>query len=162
MLAAIILASGAALSQWPLLAPAALLCGGIWLAGRRYQRRWVEALALAGYVALAASLTFTEITPLIPLAGLVATLAAWSLSEFEQRMAQAGTLEGEAELWRVYQLRLMLVAGLGLSLGAAAALLRVDTGPFGALPLGVLAVIGLGRVISRLRRAIQSAGNEES
>ena len=84
--------------------------------------------------------------------GLVATLVAWDLDHFRQRLQQAGQIEGEVELRRAHLQRLLAVVVLGGLAGVVALTFQVRLNLGWIILLGVVAIVGLSRVIGRLRR----------
>ncbi|MBN1219770.1 MAG: hypothetical protein JXM69_12645 [Anaerolineae bacterium] len=83
---------------------------------------------------------------------LVATLAAWDLAQFTHRLQGVGQIEEKARLQRTHLQRLLVVAGLGLLAGGVALSFQIKLDLGWIILLGLLTVIGLGRVIARLQR----------
>jgi hypothetical protein len=135
------------------LAPATL--GGVWAAGIILQRRWFCVVALPGMVIVAVGAAFAQVAPFVSLAGLVMTLTAWNLEELERRLIQADRVVDELALRRVHTARLLAVSGLALGIGVLASVVRFEIGAIGALLLGALAVLGLSRIVTLLRRMNQ-------
>lgn len=155
ILAAALLAGGLIVADETLfaLAPAAL--GGVWATGVILQRDWTRTIAVPGLIIVAAGATFTRIAPLVPLAGLVMTLVAWRLADLDRRLALADVIVDERSLRRPHLTRLLIVAGVAFALGSLATVVRVETGVMGALAAGILAVVGLSRLVVFLRRMMQ-------
>ena len=127
--------------------------GCLWLAG--LWRGWtgMEALGLIGAVGIAAvGVWFALSTPVL-LAGVVAALVAWDLDRFVRRTRSAGHVTEATALTRAHLQWLLVVAGLGLALGAVAAGIQVPLSFGWALLLGALAILGMSRVIRSLTRA---------
>lgn len=160
-LAAAILALGLIVAGHTLVALAPVALGGAWIAGTLYQRRRVGAVALPGLAAIAVVAVFADVSPLVALAGLAATLAAWNLHDMEQRITLAGAVEGETALRQSHHTRLLIVAALSLGIGGMAATLRFDTGAIGAILIALPAILGLSRVTAALRRAMQRRANDD-
>lgn len=151
ILATTTLAVGYATSR---LWPGALLilaCGGVWSLAQR--RRW-----RAGPVVLTVFLVTAALGLLIGvgsgwmLLGVTAALGAWDLDRFSRRLEFAQQGAGDGELERHHLLRLLMVSGLGLLLGAVSLALRLRIGFAMILLLGLLAVIGLVQLVGFLRR----------
>jgi hypothetical protein len=86
------------------------------------------------------------------LVGVVVALVAWDLDRFTWRMRAAGRVEGVDALERRHLWRLLIVAGSGLFLGAAALSVKIRLGFVVAFLLAFLAVLGLSRVVGFLQR----------
>jgi hypothetical protein len=84
--------------------------------------------------------------------GLVAALSAWDLDHFARRLRQAGQVEKVRRLEAVHLRRLAIVDGVALLVATVALVIRVELGFGMALLLGVLAMLGLSRVIRSSRR----------
>jgi hypothetical protein len=151
ILAAATLAVGYATSRLWTGALLILACGSLWLLAQR--RRW-----RAGSVVLAVFLVTAALGLLIGvgsgwmLLGVTAALGAWDLDRFSRRLEFNRQGAGDGELERCHLLRLLKVSGLGLLLGAVALALRLRIGFGMILLLGLLAVTGLGQLVSFLRR----------
>lgn len=135
------------------LAPAAL--GGIWAAGVILQQRWSRIVALPGMIIVAVSATFAQVMPLVPLIGLVMTLVAWNLDDLERRLSHTDRVVDEQRLRRVHIAHLLVVAGVSLGIGGLASVVRFEIGAIGALILEMLAVLGLSRMMTLVRRMTQ-------
>ncbi|MCL6542107.1 MAG: hypothetical protein K6T87_16240 [Roseiflexus sp.] len=157
ILAAALLAGGLIAASETLfaLAPAAL--GGVWVTGAILQREWTRAIAMPGLIVVAAGATFTQVAPLVPLAGLIMTLVAWRLADLDRRLALTDMIVDERSLRRVHFIRLLIVAGVAFVAGSLATVVRVEIGSMGALIAGVLAVVGLSRLVVLLRRIMRDA-----
>jgi hypothetical protein len=126
--------------------------GCLWLVG--LWRGWtgMEALGLIGAVGIAAlGVWFALSTPVL-LAGVVAALVAWDLDRFVRRTRNAGHVAEAAALTRAHLQWLLVVAGLGLALGAVAAGIQVPLSFGWALLLGMVVILGMSRAIRSLTR----------
>jgi hypothetical protein len=85
------------------------------------------------------------------LLAVVAALSAWDLDAFVRRLKDAARVVDRDALERQHLLRLLMVDGLGLGLAAVALGVRVRLGFGLVILLGILAILGLSRVISLLR-----------
>jgi len=157
VLAAALLAGGLIAASETLfaLAPAAL--GGVWVTGAILQREWTRTIAMPGLIVVAAGATFTQVAPLVPLAGLVMTLVAWRLADLDRRLALTDAIADERSLRRAHFTRLLIVAGVAFVPGSLATVVRIEIGAIGALIAGALAVAGLSRLVVFLRRIMRDA-----
>lgn len=154
-LASAYLAGGLIAAGETIFALAPAVFGGLWVAGVILQRRWTRAVALPGMIIVAVGAAFAQVAPFVSLAGLVMTLIAWNLDDLERRLIQADRVVDEKALRRVHAARLLSVSGLALGIGVLASVVRFEIGAIGALILGVLAVLGLSRIVTLLRRMTQ-------
>ncbi|GIW01998.1 MAG: hypothetical protein KatS3mg058_3401 [Roseiflexus sp.] len=154
-LATACLTGGLIVAGETLFALASAALGGVWVAGVVLQRRWTRVVALPGMLIVAVGTTFVQVAPFVSLAGLVMTLVAWNLDDLERRLNQAGHIVDEHALRRIHTARLLLVAGASLGVGGVASVVRFEIGAIGALILGALAVLGLSRIVTLLRRMTQ-------
>ena len=134
----------------PALLVAAL--GGLWLLGRWRVWPWVAPAGLACFTLVAGAGMLLDLGAGWMLLGGVSALVAWDLDDLVRRLARAGRAEAQATIERRHLGRLAAVAGLGLALAALPPGLRLDLGFGLVLLLGLLAVLGLGRVVAYLRR----------
>lgn len=154
-LAAACLAGGLIAVGETMLALALAALGGIWAAGVILQQRWSRIVALPGMIIVAVSATFAQVMPLVPLIGLVMTLVAWNLDDLERRLSHTDRVVDEQRLRRVHIAHLLVVAGVSLGIGGLASVVRFEIGAIGALILGMLAVLGLSRMMTLVRRMTQ-------
>jgi len=85
------------------------------------------------------------------------TLVAWRLADLDRRLALTNVIADERSLRRVHSTRLLIVAGVAFAPGSLATVVRVEIGSMGALIAGVLAVVGLSRLVVLLRRIMRDA-----
>lgn len=152
ILAAAALALGLGLEglwMWGLLV---LASGGLWLLGYRLGHEWGASVGLLGFTAAAAAGTWLDLRPGWMLGGLALALCAWDLHRFALRMAAADRIEDESALVRRHLVRLLPIAGLGFLLPALASGIQVRLTFLMAALLGGLAVWGLSRMVSLMRR----------
>lgn len=86
------------------------------------------------------------------LLGIIATLAAWDIEDFHQRMEGVERVDHRETLERKYLQRLLVIEGSGALLALAAVSISVTFSFGSALLLGLLAVVGLSRTIGFLQR----------
>ena len=127
--------------------------GLLWLLGQRRGVKWIPSLGLLLFTGAAAIGLWMMLEPGLMLLGMIATLAAWDLENFLQRVEGAERVNHRNDLERKHLRRLLVVEGSGTLLAVAALSFDVNFGFGSALLLGLLAVIGLSRTIGFLRRA---------
>ena len=106
-------------------------------------------LAQAGLTALARS------SPVWALISISGALAYWDLSAFHRRKVKAGRVEMPELMLKRHVAFLSIGLALGAGLGAAALLVRIESGFAGALLFGLVALAGLSQL---LRRALAPTG----
>jgi hypothetical protein len=151
-IATLLLALGYAMGGRWMGAATSVALGCLWLVG--LWRGWtgMEALGLIGAVGIAAVGVWLALSTPVLLAGVVAALVAWDLDRFVQRTRNAGHVAEAAALTRAHLGWLLVVAGLGLALGAVAAGIQVPLSFGWALLLGTVAILGMSRAIRSLTR----------
>lgn len=140
---------------WPGVAVAASL-GGLWWFSLRSRWDWPASALLLVAAALAAAGLWLDLGGGWMLAGLVGGLCAWDLDHWLRQLRAVEWDESSAArrlaLERDHLRRLAAVAGVGLVLGLVALGVHVRLNFFLAVLLGLLAVWGLSRAITFLRR----------
>lgn len=136
--------------RWPGLG-LVMVAGIIWLLGPGWRLWRFEGLMLLAFGGLAGAGTWSGAPPLLMVAGLTAALSGWDLALFERRLAQAKRVADEPGLRGAHGQRLGLVGGLSLLLAGLALSLQLQFNLGGAILLGLLLVIGLGRVVGSTR-----------
>lgn len=129
-----------------------LLLGLAWFAVQQRKTQGYEGLLLFGYGILAMIGLFGR-TPAWPMMfAITASLGAWDLHTFLQRLNRADRVEYESGLGKAHLRRLAGVEISGLFLGLVAITIhpRVSFWWMGALAL--IAVIGISRLIARIRK----------
>jgi hypothetical protein len=135
-------------SLWPG-AGLIVVLGLLWLGGQQLQTHWLPNLGFVALVGAAAYGIWQELSVVWMLLGIVTALVPWDLVHFSQRLRQVGHISGEAQLKRDHLRRLLPVAGAGLALAGVALSFQFELSLGWAMILGLLVVIGLGRVIRR-------------
>ena len=79
--------------------------------------------------------------------GTAAALAAWDLHDFARRLQDVENASNAHALERPHLTRLGIVSGLGLLFGALALNIRIDLGFGVVFALGLVAVVGLSRLV---------------
>ena len=152
ILAAAVLAVGYGVNGLWVGALVCLALGDLWLLAQRRAWGWGASVVLVFLTGLAAIGVWLNVSPDWMLVGAVIVLCTWDLDHFVQRMSEAGHVEGALELERSHLQRLLLVALLGLLLGAIALRIKITLGFGAALLLALLAVLALSRAIQAMRR----------
>jgi hypothetical protein len=124
----------------------------LWLAGWARQLDWTATAGLVAYTGLAANGIWLGLGAGWMLLALVAALVAWDLAPFQRRMASTDGVRKQGAVERRHLVRLGLVVGLGSVLALLTLGIELRLTFLSALLLGLLAVIGLGRALSHLRR----------
>lgn len=118
-------------------------------------RAWRQTLGTVTFTAFVLLSGFEALqgaSPLVILLAIASALAAWDLHSFASRTREAGAVERASLLVRGHLMRLAAVAGLGLGLGGAARVIRLDYGVGVVVGLALLLAIGLSQAISHIRR----------
>jgi hypothetical protein len=153
VLATALLAGGLIAAGETLFALVPVAFGDLWATGAILQRDWTRTITVPGLIVVAAGATFTQVAPLVPLAGLVTMLVAWRLADLDRRLALTDMIVDERSLRRAHFARLL--AGVAFVPGSLATVVRIEIGAIGALIAGALAVAGLSRLVVFLRRIMR-------
>ena len=131
--------------------PAILALGALWMVGERRRWRHVASLGLVLHATVAAMGMALGLGAGWMLLGVVGSLAAWDLGHFVETLRDAGRVEGARQLEREHLRRLVLVAGLGLLLGALALSVQSRLSFWMVMFLGLVGILSLSRVVAYLR-----------
>jgi hypothetical protein len=132
--------------------PLIIAVGALWLAGQRYRWHWMTSWALVFCVSFAAAGMWAALNEGLMLGGVLAALSAWDLDHFAQQLRSVEQDERTPLLERRHIVRLLLVDVVGLLVTGAAFRIDLEFGLGIAFLLGLLAIVGLSRTISFLRR----------
>jgi uncharacterized membrane protein len=130
----------------------ALVPGLLWLACDWQRWRWTASVGLILCTVLAVSGLTQGLPAAWMLVCLTAALMAWDLDGFRRTLEDQGEVQRAVLLQRQHLQRLLMVCLVGLGLGLVALQIRTRLTLGVALSLGLLAVLGLNRAISFLRR----------
>lgn len=138
--------------QW-ILALTILALGLLWLLSE--ERNWTRftALALVLFISLAAWGIRLELAPIWMVLSITATLMAWDLARFSQRLWR--TQPSRADLLSLQQThfrRLLMAAGSGLFLAGGTLVIEIGLTFGWALCLGLLMAISLSWVVGFIKR----------
>jgi hypothetical protein len=128
------------------------ILGLLWLLGYWRGWAWIAPVGLIGCTGAAAAGLLLELRADWMVFGLVAALCAWDLHRFVLRLTMMDRIEDERAMTQRHLGRLLAVAGLGLVFAVVALRIEVRLTFLMALLLGLLAVWGLSRAVSFLRR----------
>lgn len=92
-------------------------------------------------------------SPILMLFSISTSLAAWDLSRFSPQLEKIRPPEAAVRLEKLHLKRLAMTLGIGLAIGIAAILIRIQLHFVLALILGLLAFIGLSYVVRSLTAA---------
>lgn len=148
------LLAGFALAEMWWGAGLAILLGGLWFGAQWRGRSARQTLLMVAAIALAGVGVWRG-TPAWPmLVAVVATLAAWELSHTNRPVTPAKhrRIDKQMSLRRLHRRRFGLVALFGLLFGALALSLQFRLTLGWAIFLGLVIVIGLGRVVNLIQQ----------
>ncbi|MCP4536134.1 MAG: hypothetical protein GY832_03220 [Chloroflexi bacterium] len=154
ILATGVLALGYGLSGFWIGAALVTVHGFLWLIGQRHDWGWMASPMLVLFLIAASIGLRLNVQDGWMLLGMVAALSAWDLDHFVQRLSRVGQdcVEETHNLERRHLERLLIVNGLSLLFGMVALGIEVEFGFGTVLLLGLLAILGLSRVVGILRR----------
>ncbi len=153
-IATICLASAFGLSGHWLFALIIALLGIFWWFG------WYRKLLGVSWLYLVANSLFCvlgvwiNINPIWLVFGLLTSLSAWDLDRFDQRLKQIDRIALERVVIRKHLLRLGAVNVVGLVIGSAALLVRINLDLGWILILGLITVLGLSQIYNLFKQAI--------
>jgi hypothetical protein len=126
--------------------------GLFWLVGQWRGWRPVATLVAIFFIFATAFGVWQGVSAGWMLFSIVTTLVAWDLSLFVHRLEQARRIAAERELKQIHLQRLLGVAGLGFLFGGITLRLQFELNLGWGIFLGLLAIVGLSRIIGFLRR----------
>lgn len=129
-----------------------VLIGLVWFATQQRKTQGFEGLMLFAYGILAGAGFFVHAPAWLMMVGLAASLGAWDLHTFLLRLGSADRVEYESGLGRAHLRRLGFVELGGLLLGLAALTVHPQVGFWWAGLLALVAVVGISRLIARIRK----------
>lgn len=134
--------------------PAALivLLGGIWISAQGVRAGWIGWAIMALFTAAAAIAAWLDLQQGLVMVGLTGTVSAWDLEHFKRKLEDADVVEGLTGLSRRHLIGVLLADAVGLAAGWAALRLQLQLSFGVAILLGLMALVGLSRVIILLQR----------
>ena len=160
LIAVAALAGGYALAGAWLGALIFLVLGGLWFAVQLRASSGARAVGVASLMLFlflpgCAVGMWLGVPGWLALIAAVAALGAWDLDHFLQRLSSAARVELGSGLGRAHLLRLASVEGVGLLAGLAALMVRARLPFWWEVLLVILAVAGISRLISLVRRQVE-------
>lgn len=152
LVAFLALAAGFLLASIWLGMPAILALAGFWFLGEVKGWGWASHLSLALIVVITGVGLLLNMPAPLAVVTAVAALAAWDIGHLQRLLAGNGRIDNRQEIEQQHRQRLLWVMGASLVLALVAATLRLQFSFSMALFLGLLAIFGFSRAISRLRR----------
>lgn len=125
--------------------------GGLWLVAQWRGWRHLDSPLLAVGLGLAGLAVWQGASLWLPLMAVMASLATWDLTHFERHLAASSRVDELKSLHRRHLRRLAGVALLSLLLGGLALNLSIPLNLAGAMVLGLLTIVALGRVVGGAR-----------
>ena len=129
-----------------------VLFGGLWYASQRHGRPGIEGLVFTLFVLTAAAGLYLSIPGWLLMLVVAASLGAWDLDHFLQRLSSVDRVAFETGLGRQHIRRLMMVEGIGYLAGLTAITIRLQIS-FGWVALLIfLVVIGISQVVQFVKK----------
>ena len=130
-----------------------LLLGVAWLVAHWRKLYWFSSVALFVAIFAAGYGVWREFPTAWMLLGALGGLLGWDLSDFARRLRYAAPTDDVDDMERRHLARVGVVAGLGGALAYLSAVIQIHRLAFEvAVGLILLAVLGLTRLVVRLRR----------
>ncbi len=130
-----------------------ILLGVVWLAAHWRKYYWFSSVALFLTLIAAAYGVWREFPTIWMLLGALGGLLGWDLSDFARRLGYAAPTDDVRGMERSHLARVGVVAALGLGLALLSLFIHVRRLAFEvAVGLVLLAVLGLTRLVMRLRK----------
>ena len=96
-----------------------------------------------------------DLTPGLLLLAIVATLGAWDLDQFSQRLRSVERVDLDSGLGKNHLRRLFLIESLGLLAGAAGLTARLQITFWAAVLLVILALVGISRLVIFIKKELE-------
>jgi len=141
---------GLALQKYFIPAIGVSLLGAAWTITYRRSIFWVASPAFALFTILSAISIWAQVSSWLALASVIASLIAWDLTMFIQRLQ--ATNESSPQVERTHFLQLALLVGLSVLGVFAATQIRISLTFGGAALLAMLGIWGISTLVYRLRR----------
>lgn len=129
-----------------------VLFGFVWFVSQQRGVSGLEGLLFFAFLVAAAAGIFFSVPRWLMLAAVVATLGAWDLNHFLQRLGASDNVDFEAGLGREHLRRLLIVEGVGFLGGLLALNLRVAVGFWWAVLFALLVTGVLAWITRRIRK----------
>jgi len=165
VLAALALTSAYGLDAVWIPAGAILFLATLWLAGQSIKgtayRGWMSWVVVGLFIVVAVAGAWLDLSPLLLTIGLTATVSAWDLDYFARQLNGVDRVVESRKLTRRHLQRLLIVDGVGLLIAVLALNVQIRLSFAPALGLGLIALLGLIRVIDFMRRKSSVIGGDE-
>jgi len=130
-----------------------VVLGVVWLVAHWRKAYWFSSVALLITIIAAAFGVWREFTTIWMLLGALGGLLGWDLSDFARRLSYAAPTDDVRGMEHSHLARVGVVAALGLGLALLSLFIHVRRLAFEvAVGLVLLAVLGLTRLVMRLRK----------
>lgn len=126
--------------------------GLLWILAEIRRWRWFTPIGFLACLGIAGYGLWIELPPGWMLAGALAALVVWDLSDFQRRLLEAAPQEEAPGLVRRHLLRLALVTAAGLAFSLGGMFYRWRLSFEWAAFLALLAALGLSLLIGRMHR----------
>jgi len=133
-------------------AAAVVVLGPLWVLGHKLQLPWLAWAMMGLYTVGGAVGAWLELRPVFILVGFTAAVSAWDLDHLLGQLGGVDRVEQRATLSRRHLRRVILVDVVSLIAALAAINLRIEFSFAVAVLLGLVALIGLSRVVSLIAR----------
>jgi len=143
---------------YPWIGLGVILVGLLWLAAQWRGRGWFSHLGMAATAAAVAAAATAELWPQPSswgmLVGLICTLAAWDLAQFQDRLRLAAPQDDTRPLETAHLRNLAGYAIAGLLLGGLTTILKVELRLVDAVILTVIAFAGMMQLARWFRKSL--------
>ena len=147
-----VLAIGYAWSGVILAALVIVLFGALWYASQQHGGPGIEGIVFTLFVLASAGGFYLGIAGWLLLLVVVASLGAWDLDHFLQRLSAVDRVAFETGLGRQHIRRLLIVEGIGYLAGLTAITIRLQIS-FGWVALLIfMAVVGISQVVQFVKK----------
>jgi hypothetical protein len=130
-----------------------ILLGGIWLLAHWRKLYWASSIMFLLILISASYGIWNQYNSPWMLLGALGGLLGWDLSDFARRLSYAARSDDTTGMERRHLTRVGIVAAIGFGLAFLSLIIRINRLAFEvAVALIFLAVIGLARLVTRLRK----------
>jgi hypothetical protein len=149
------LAIGYALAGLLFVSMIIVLLGAMWFSAQQRKSTGLEGFLLTVFLLAGGFGFWVGVPAWMSLIATVATLGAWDLDHFLQRLSTVERVEFDTGLGREHIRRLAVVQGLGLLLGLLALTIHMKISFWWEALLVLLAVIGIRQLIRFVRKQME-------
>lgn len=155
LIAVAALALSYAQGGWPHWSMAVVLGGAMWYTAHQRGAQGFETILFFGFAIAAAAGFWVGLSPYALLVALVASLGAWDLDHFSQRLRLVERVVLDTGLGNNHLRRLFLIESLGLMTGLVGLTSNFQLTFWTQLLLLVLAVFGLSRLVIFIKKELR-------